>query len=357
MSGHGGHGGHDEHESHLKAATGALVGVLTLALARGLALFLGVYTIVNTVVGVVSEEHKQDLWWIDLSFLPDQAALTFGVACSLVLLAYAAAPELAKWRQWITVGACGALAASAIENMGGFYRAWEAESFQPGFAIPYSIAVAALFGILAWAVLTVHPEHVLFGDHVAMFAGFGLMLVLFPLLVAIFFGTSDYSMEADAAVVFGGRVRDDGSLSPALRDRVGGAIDVYKDGVAETIIMSGNTGTNGVDEAAAMRKFAVKRGVPSSAILLNDDGEDTESAVANTADLFSRYGFKRVLAVSQWYHLPRIKLAYFAQGWDVRTVPVTEQQPSWGAPFFFAREVPGFWQYWVQAVSLWLQGD
>lgn len=351
MSGHGsGHGSHDEHEGHLKAATGALFGVLALAATRGLALFLGGYTAVGTLATTLADTSSDDIWWIDLSFLPDQAALSFALVCSAILLAYAFAPTAVKWRQWLTVGACAALAAAALENIGKFYRAWEAETFQPGFAIPFCIIIAALFGVLAWAVLTVHAEHVLPGDHVAMVVALGLMMVVFPLLVALFYGSSDYRSEADAAVVFGGRIRDDGSLSPALRDRVLTAAEVYKDGLVDTLVFSGGAGKNGIEQAGAMRKYAVKHGVPASAILLDNDGDDLDASISNTADMFSRYGFKKILAVNQGYRLARIRLEYLAHGWDVRTVPAEESELNFETPMLIAKETPAFWQYWVEVV-------
>jgi vancomycin permeability regulator SanA len=99
-----------------------------------------------------------------------------------------------------------------------------------------------------------------------------------------------------------------------------------------------------------MRAYAVKRGVPASAIALDHKGVDTDATVDNTLKYFGPSGSaKRVLAVSQGYHLPRIKLAYRAAGVDVRTVPAGQLEPIAKTPLFIAREVPAFWTYWLRA--------
>ena len=99
-----------------------------------------------------------------------------------------------------------------------------------------------------------------------------------------------------------------------------------------------------------MRDAAVKAGVPASAIRARRKGLDTDATVRNTTAIFSRLGVHKVLAVSQGYHLPRVKLAYLAAGWDVRTVPAEEIEPIVETPLFVAREIPAFWEYWAARV-------
>jgi uncharacterized SAM-binding protein YcdF (DUF218 family) len=74
--------------------------------------------------------------------------------------------------------------------------------------------------------------------------------------------------------------------------------------------------------------------------------------VADTVPFFGEDGWTRVLAVSQYYHLPRIKLAYQRAGWDVLTVPAGTSTPIPQTPTFVAREIPAFWVYYLRAVFL-----
>ena len=178
------------------------------------------------------------------------------------------------------------------------------------------------------------------------------LAIVFPLAQIAFFGTSDYRAEADAAVVFGARVWPDGTVSPSLEERLDTAIGLYDAGLVDTLIMSGGIDNNGHDEAAVMAAYAIDGGVPASAILTDSAGVDTDATVTNTVPLFAEYGITDVLVVSQNYHLPRVKLAYRAAGWEVRTVPAEPgASPIVRTPQFIAREIPAFWVYWARTVA------
>ena len=324
-------------------------GFVALALARGTALFVGVYSLANTLATALNAGTSQDLWWIDTRFLPSAAAAGLSVACALVLLAFGVAPRMALWRRWLTLVACLALACAALVNVAGFYRQWGAGTFSPGLAFPLSLVIAVVFVLLAWAVWVLRPDKPSVADHVGAVAGLLLVVFVFPLAQIAFFGSSDYRAKADVAVVFGARVFDSGDLSPSLRDRVATGVELYRGGLVRKLVMSGGVEPNGIDEAVVMRAAAVKAGVPASAILLDSKGTDTDATVRNTTALFAKERLARVLAVSQGYHLPRVKLAYLASGWDVRTVPAREIEPIWKTPLFIVREVPAFWEYWLRA--------
>jgi vancomycin permeability regulator SanA len=256
---------------------------------------------------------------------------------------------MASWRRWITLAACIALAAAALENVATFYREWGAGTFTPGVVFPLSLVIAVVFALLGWSAWVQRPAKLHVADHVGAVAALLVVILVFPLAQIAFFGSSDYRAKADAAVVFGARVFDDGSLSPSLRDRVATAVELYRGGLVHKLVMSGGLEPNGMDETQVMRAAAEKAGVPRSAIVLDPKGLDTDATVRNTTAIFTRMGVTRVLAVSQGYHLPRIKLAYQAAGWNVRTVPAREIEPIWNTPLFVVREVPAFWEYWLRA--------
>jgi uncharacterized SAM-binding protein YcdF (DUF218 family) len=80
----------------------------------------------------------------------------------------------------------------------------------------------------------------------------------------------------------------------------------------------------------------------------DEGGLSTQHTVENTVSRFRKHGFERILAVSQFYHLPRIKLAYLRAGVDVYTVPARPSAPLYGLPWFMLREVGGFWYYYLR---------
>jgi uncharacterized SAM-binding protein YcdF (DUF218 family) len=165
----------------------------------------------------------------------------------------------------------------------------------------------------------------------------GVWACSFALLQMFCYGKTDYTRPADAIVVLGARVYDDGTLSDALADRVRTGIRLYHEGRAPLLIMSGAAG-----EPEAMRDFAVLYGVPRDAIELDPTGVNTRG----TVDYLGReHRRERVLAVSHFYHLPRIKLAADQSNLRVYTVPADESYTLRAMPRYIAREVVAFWWY------------
>jgi uncharacterized SAM-binding protein YcdF (DUF218 family) len=130
-----------------------------------------------------------------------------------------------------------------------------------------------------------------------------------------------------------------------LADRVRTACELYRQWLVNRLVFSGGPGDGAVDEPRAMRRLALREGVPDRAILLDPHGVNTESTVRNTCALFDRLGVRRVLAVSHGYHLPRIRMCYRRAGREVFTVPARETCPLPGPSYLLCREVAAVWAY------------
>ncbi len=183
---------------------------------------------------------------------------------------------------------------------------------------------------------------------VVVSAATAAFVILMPLAQMAFFGTTDYRRQADAIVVFGAKVDANGKASIALADRVYTGVQLYKEGLAPVIIMSGGIEPTGSNEAQVMSDLAASEGVPASAILQDTNGFDTQASVNDTTAMFRSKGFRTVLAVSHFYHLPRIKLTYARAGYDVFTVP-SRDTPIGPNTMIIAREIPAFWLYYVRS--------
>jgi vancomycin permeability regulator SanA len=129
-----------------------------------------------------------------------------------------------------------------------------------------------------------------------------------------------------------------------LEDRVRTACALWNDGRAPVLFLSGGPGDGAVHETDAMRDLARACGVPDRAMVLDTQGVDTRATVAHTPP-------GRVLAVSHFYHLPRVQLAYRAAGRTVYTVPAREAYRVRQTPYLVAREIPAFWLYFARAVT------
>jgi uncharacterized SAM-binding protein YcdF (DUF218 family) len=95
-----------------------------------------------------------------------------------------------------------------------------------------------------------------------------------------------------------------------------------------------------------MRRLAIEQGVPASAISVDPKGLNTDATVRNTVP---RLDGGTVAVVSDFFHLPRIKLAYQRAGVDVLTVPSHARRIPQTTGLMI-REIPAFWVYYLRAV-------
>jgi uncharacterized SAM-binding protein YcdF (DUF218 family) len=97
-----------------------------------------------------------------------------------------------------------------------------------------------------------------------------------------------------------------------------------------------------------MREMALKSGVPAEAVILDRDGLSTRAAVRNTCAIFDDLGIRRVLVVSHFYHLPRIKISYQRQDVEVYTVPAKDSRRLTATACSVGREIAALWVYYVK---------
>ncbi len=327
------------------------------AAARGIALFFGAFTLLNVGGTLRTPGFDENIWWIDLHLLPQTAALVFLVAAALALIGYAVRPRMARWRRVATLLLAGLCALATAWNGLDFYVEWRRGAFRPGVPLPLSFVFCAGFVFIVWAALRPPPAgRRRLATAAVLVASAAACVVLFPLAQEVFFGNTDYlggssSRPADAVVVFGAEVHADGRPSFVLADRMATAIGLYKDRRVKRIVVSGAVGTSGYNEALVMRDVAVRAGVPRKDVVVDSAGVNTEATVRDTVPFFGGVGWRRIAAESDFYHLPRIKLAYARAGWNVLTVPAHPTHRIPQTPFLVAREIPAFWVYYLRAIA------
>lgn len=108
--------------------------------------------------------------------------------------------------------------------------------------------------------------------------------------------------DVSCIVVLGCQVRDDGTPSSILNDRLTRAIELYELGVAPKIIMSGDHGQVEYDEVNAMKQFAIDAGVPSEDIFMDHAGFSTYETMYRAKEIFDA---EKIVVVTQEYHLYR----------------------------------------------------
>ena len=360
------------------------------SIARGLALFIGGFTLVGVIAELRSPGFDMNVWWIDLRWLPAVLANLVLAVSGVIFIAFGLRTPRSVWRALATCGVTALLALVALVNVVTFYVDWSRHQFHAAMPVPLSLFFAFMLAFVAWRALLpvevaapggaatlgetaapdeaavssaandlpsvrqTHLERVLPVSVRRIWLPVGITVVvcllLFPLAQMFFFGTTDYRQHADAAVVFGAQVNNNGRPCVVLVGRVLTATRLYKEGLVADLIMSGAVEPNGYDEATVMRALAEQNGVPAGAILVDSHGADTQASVADTKAMARANGFKRLIAVSDFYHLARIKLAYARAGLDVITVPAKQSRIIKQTPMLVAREIPAFWLYYMRAV-------
>jgi vancomycin permeability regulator SanA len=317
-------------------------------------MFLSLFTMVNLVGDGIRPGFDANIWWIDLRWLPHSVAEVLLTIAAVFVLGFAVSVPRRGFRKLATITTATLMAAVTSANALNCMVLFIKGAVHSGVPCPLSLP-ASLFFIAIARLCFRAPEcegrrlsRPRLWPAAAACIVCGLIL---PLAQMFFFGKTDYRRRADVTVVLGARVYADGHLSDALADRVRTACELYRRGLTSKLLMSGGPGDGAIDEPTAMKQMALSLGVSEKAILLDHNGLNTELTIHNTEKTFRELKPERVMVVSHFYHLPRIKMAYARAGRNVYTVPARESYLLRQMPFNMAREVAAIWVYYFRPLS------
>ncbi|MEJ7811520.1 MAG: YdcF family protein [Gemmatimonadaceae bacterium] len=134
-------------------------------------------------------------------------------------------------------------------------------------------------------------------------------------------GRRDQARPASAIIVMGA-AQYVGRPSPVLRARLDHALDLWHRGVAPVLIVTGGTGVGDTtSEAAVARKYAMKHGVPSSAIITENRGKTTRESLRAVAAFMRTQRADTVVLVSDPFHMLRLAILARRLGMTPYTSP------------------------------------
>lgn len=179
----------------------------------------------------------------------------------------------------------------------------------------------------------------------------GLALLLAPFVwrkgIQWVYGRSIYTAEdvpADTvAIVFGAAIYGNGRLSPILRDRMDTAVQLYKAGTVQKIIVSGDNRFEDYDEPTAMMEYAIERGVAAEDVQPDYAGRRTYDTCYRAREIFQ---LESAILVTQRFHLPRALFTCQQLGIEVAGV-ASDPQLYRDAGWYEVRETL------ATAVALW----
>lgn len=120
-------------------------------------------------------------------------------------------------------------------------------------------------------------------------------------------------------VVFGAAVWPGGVASPALEQRVERAIAAAQRDPTAYVFLSGGVGRHGPAEAELMRTLIAGR-VEASRLILDCASRDTLETVIAAVRSARAEGMSRLIACSDAFHLPRIRMLFALFGFRVDTL-------------------------------------
>jgi len=121
-------------------------------------------------------------------------------------------------------------------------------------------------------------------------------------------GTSDQTRPVDAIVVMGA-AQYDGRPSPQLAARLDHALELWSQGVAPVMVVTGgNQPGDRFTEAEASANYLIAHGVPADAILQETHGHSSYASLDGVATMLREHGLFRILVVSDPFHSLRSRL-------------------------------------------------
>jgi uncharacterized SAM-binding protein YcdF (DUF218 family) len=124
-------------------------------------------------------------------------------------------------------------------------------------------------------------------------------------------------MNKDAILVIDAGIKQDATLTPISSARVTKAVETYKQGTADKMIMSG--GAKGPivysptteTEAQAMKEYAVQLAVPPQNILLEEQSKDLLGNAYFSKKLYLEpSGWKNITVITSGYHAARAEYVF-----------------------------------------------
>ncbi|MCI0479144.1 YdcF family protein [Candidatus Uhrbacteria bacterium] len=147
---------------------------------------------------------------------------------------------------------------------------------------------------------------------------------------------------SDVAIVLGASVLRGGEPSDALRDRLDTALDLYRNGSVERLLITGDDGRYRVNEIASMRDYLTKAGVPWEHILVDDRGYRTYESCKRAAEVLH---VETATVVTQRFHLGRA--LFLCNNFGIDAIGVAADRHTYvRGTYFWARDLAASVKAW-----------
>ena len=181
--------------------------------------------------------------------------------------------------------------------------------------------------------------------------------------VAVFLGISSLQIvheaglqevhPADAIVVFGA-AEYAGRPSPVFRARLDHAYDLFQRGTAPVVITTGGSAADPTfSEGGVGHDYLMHRGIPEAKLIAETQGTDTASSAERVAVIMRTNRMRTCVAVSDEYHVFRIRKLLEHEGVQVHVAPRPDSRPRslWQRALAVLREAASYvaWRLHIPA--------
>jgi uncharacterized SAM-binding protein YcdF (DUF218 family) len=140
---------------------------------------------------------------------------------------------------------------------------------------------------------------------------------------------TDETRPAEAIVVFGA-AQYYGKPSPVFKARLDHAMTLFQKGIAPLVITTGGGTDAKFTEGGVGRDYLISAGVPETAVIAETQSADTSDSAERVAGILRKNGKSTCVAVSDGYHMYRIKRMMARQGITAYGAPRAQLKPLTG---------------------------
>jgi len=169
----------------------------------------------------------------------------------------------------------------------------------------------------------------------------GMLCVTIAALCIVQYGSTDEKTYCDAAIVLGAATMD-GEVSPVYCERIHHGIWLFENGYVDYLILTGGVGNgNETSDAFAAKQYAIGKGVPEQAILIEEQSTITEENLEYAKAIMDDYSLDTAIIVSDPLHMKRAMLMAHDYGITAYAspTPTTMYRSAKTQLPFLAREV------------------
>jgi uncharacterized SAM-binding protein YcdF (DUF218 family) len=154
----------------------------------------------------------------------------------------------------------------------------------------------------------------------------GVVVYTISLVMVLVVSQQDERRPVDAIVVLGA-AQYNGRPSPVLRARLNHALSLYREELAPLVVVTGGIGRGDTtSEAVVGQRYLVAHGIPADAVVAQGEGRTTRASMSAVTAWLRARGLRRVLLVSDPFHMFRLHLEARRTGLEAYTSP-TESSP------------------------------